>query len=248
MSAATGLRRVNWRGLSHPARQGVTKALRGSHWYPGWIIAAHNDRLMAYPTGGYDSAVTVANGGPLPVPGADGNGGLRIIARAANVNFILANGVVSEPTVAVVIAAGIYAITVTATVASHTAAAVVAAIRSHALAYKLIDITATGTGLGLVATFAETIVPHVRLFGVARSEVDVSDQTSADVALDTLDPSFISRLIETGELGLLYASAPPVPCEVEIEDNQTMSIAWAPLRLQTRCVDVEDGLAYCQIG
>ena len=79
MTATATQRRALWLGHTHAPREGVTKALRGTLWRPGWLLVAHNDRLMPNPTGGFNNANAVNDGGPLSVAGADADGGLRII-------------------------------------------------------------------------------------------------------------------------------------------------------------------------
>ena len=91
MAATTVQRRPKWLG-EHCTRHGVNNILRGTKWEAGWLIASHDDRLMAYPDGGFDNATTAINGGPLQVPGADANGGLRLIAKRRSITFALVNG------------------------------------------------------------------------------------------------------------------------------------------------------------
>jgi hypothetical protein len=242
MTAATSLRRPEWLGHSHPARMGVSKALRGSHWYPGWVMVAHNDRLMPYPDGGFDNAITVANGGPLPVAGADANGGLRVIAHQPNVQFAITAD--TDLSVETVVSGGKWAVIVRADVTAHSANDVERAVRGHAHARELIDIAHTGTGAGLVALFVAADAPHVRIAGVARAEVDASSEV-ADVELGAAS---IGAMVEAGEYGLFIDGDDRPTAIMGIKDNQTATYLPLPLMLPVRCVEQRDDLAFCRVG
>lgn len=222
---------------------GISKALRGSHWFPGWVMVGHNDRLMPYPDGGFNSAVTVVNGGPLAVAGADANGGLRVIAHQPNVQFQISTAVALS--VQTTIVSNKWVVIVKADATAHTANDVELAIRAHAHARELIDIVHTGSGAGLIALLAAADVPHVRLVGVSRSEVDVSDQTSADVEFE---PHDLAMLCEAGEYGLFIDGDDLPSADMGIKDNQTATYLPLPLMLTARCVEQRDDLAFCRIG
>jgi len=238
MAATTVQRRPKWLG-EHATRHGATSILRGTKFEAGWLIASHDDRLMAYPDGGFNNALTAINGGPLQVPGADANGGLRIIAKRKSVSFTLQNGA----SVAVSVLQN--AVLLTCPVASTTANAARAALAGNAEAAKLIDIGVTGSGTGFVAAIVQTPVPCVTLFGVAKVPVDAST-----MATDT--PIVVGSALEaqgdTGCFGLLYSDAPhPGQC-VDIINNNEVSPVRTYLCLTVECKSVLEDLAFCEVG
>lgn len=242
MAAAEKLRRPAWRGHSHPARMGVSKALHGAHWYPGWVMVAHGDRLMPYPDGGFDNAVTAANGGPLQFAGADANGGLRVIAHRPNVQFQIAPA--ADLSVLTTLSGGKWIVIVSDDAMANSANDVESLVRGHAHARELIDIAHTGTGAGLVAAGGPTDVPHVRLYGISRAEVDVS----AEVADVELGEASIAAMCEVGEYGLFIDGDDGPPTGMGVMDNQTATYTPEPLMLPVHCVEERDDLAFCQVG
>ena len=164
MTAIATLRRPVWRG-PHSPRHGVTTILRGASWKAGWVIVAHalagtGDRLMPYPTSGFNSAVTAANGGPLQVPGGDVNGTLRVIAKIPNARFYM-------PTTGAGSAAAVQVThgsvtTVIVTIGSATTALTVwQAVRAHAEANEVVDIGLAGTGASLAVAISTTDAPSL---------------------------------------------------------------------------------------
>jgi hypothetical protein len=245
MAAATEqVRIIIQRNRASRADEGVTKALRGTKWKRGWFLVAHDDRLMPYPTGGFNSTVTAANGGPLQVPGADANGGLRFIARQPNVSVQLGLSGAGTAVTAIVVedtGTGIK-IDITANL-SAVANTVARAILAHAQAAALVDVGVTGTGLGIVAAILEAAVPFVRPYGWADSEVNVEDQVS-DV---TLDPLSQLGAVQYGIGRLLTDDTVKTPGPVFLTDNQTVTTNYAALKLPLRCDHLFDGDAYCEV-
>lgn len=245
MAAATEqVRIIIQRNRASRADAGVTKALRGTKWKRGWFLVAHDDRLMPYPDGGFNSAVTAANGGPLQVPGADGNGGLRLIGKQANVSIALSQsgaGTAVTSVLVVDVGAGLR-IEVTSNL-SATAATVQSAMLGNARVADLVDVAFTGTGLGVSGTIVETAVPFVRPYGWATSEVDVTGEAS-DV---TLDPLSQLGAVEYGIGRLLTDGTVMTPGTVFLTDNQTVTTNYAALKLPLRCDHLFDDDAYCEV-
>jgi len=238
MAATTVQRRPKWLG-EHATRHGATSILRGTKFEAGWLIACHDGRLMAYPDGGFNNALTAINGGPLQVPGADANGGLRIIAKRKSVSFTLQNGA----SVAVSVLQN--AVLLTCPVASTTANAARAALAGNAEAANLIDIGVTGSGAGFVAAIVQTSVPCVTLFGVSKVPVDASTMaTDTPIAVG----SALEAQGDTGCFGLLYSDAPhPGQC-VDIINNNEVSPVRTYLCLTVECKSVLEDLAFCEVG
>lgn len=140
---------------------------------------------MAYPEGGFNSAASLAlttdQGGPLSVTGADANGALKMIAKAPNVRFQLANG--ASTVITVTRGSGNTDILLTCAVASITAAVAARVLLADAQTKELIDVAPSGTGAGLVAAFAQAAVPFVRIYGIAGGECD-NTGSSTDLALE----------------------------------------------------------------
>lgn len=238
MAATTVQRRPKWLG-EHATRHGATSILRGTKFEAGWLIACHDGRLMAYPDGGFNNALTAINGGPLQVPGADANGGLRIIAKRKSVSFTLQNGA----SVAVSVLQN--GVLLTCPVASTTANAARAALAGNAEAAKLIDIGVTGSGLGFVAVIAQTAVPCVTLFGVSKVPVDASTMaTDTPIAVG----SALEAQGDTGCFGLLYSDAPYPGQYVDIINNNEVSPVRTYLCLTVECKSVLEDLAFCEVG
>lgn len=248
MAAATEqVRIIIQRNRASRADEGVTKALRASKWKRGWFLVAHDDRLMPYPTGGFNNANTAAAGGPLQVPGADGNGGLRLIAKEPGVIYAQqGSGAGSAVTSITVTDAGAQRLIYVSMNLSATAATVARALLAHAEASKLVDVGFTGTGGGIVAdigTGTPESVPFVRPYGWADSEVNVEDQAS-DV---TLDPLSVLGSVQYGIGRLLTDDTVKTPGTVYLTDNQTVTTNYAALKLPLRCDHLFDGDAYCEV-
>ncbi len=245
MAAATEQVRINiQRSRASRADESVNKALRGSKWKRGWFLVAHDDRLMPYPDGGFNNTNTAAAGGPLQVAGADGNGGLRLIAKQPSVSAVLSqSGAGTAVTSVAVVDTGTgLRVEVTSNL-SATAAAVQSAMLGNARVAGLVDVAFTGTGLGVSGTIVETAVPFVRPYGWADSEVNVEDQTS-DV---TLDPLSVLGSVQYGIGRLLTDDTIKTPGTVYLTDNQTVTINYAALKLPLRCDHLFDGDAYCEV-
>mgnify|MGYP003557419867 FL=1 len=237
MAATTVQRRPKWLG-EHCTRHGVNNILRGTKFEAGWLIASHDDRLMAYPDGGFNNATTAINGGPLQVPGADANGGLRLIAKRRSVTFTLVNGTLG-------VSVTYNSIVLTCPVASTTAlAAKQYLLERHSVA-ELVDVGFSGTGGGLVAAIASTAVPCVRLFGVSKVPVDASTMAT-DTAI--VVGSALEAQGDTGVFGLIYSGAPFPGCKVAVINNNEISVTRTPLCLEVECVSVLDDLAFCEVG
>lgn len=245
MAAATEqIRIIIQRNRASRADAGVTKALRGTKWKRGWFLVAHDDRLMPYPDGGFNSAVTAANGGPLQVPGSDADSGLRVIAKQPNVRF---SNTVSGAGTAITVTVEDAGSTLDLLVTCNTG--VVArdaqrAILAHAQAASLVDVGFTGTGGSPVSNFpTPTAVPFVRPYGWATSEVDVTGEAS-DV---TLDPLSQLGAVEYGIGRLLTDGTVMTPGTVFLTDNQTVTTNYAALKLPLRCDHLFDDDAYCEV-
>jgi hypothetical protein len=237
MAATTVQRRPKWLG-EHGTRHGATSILRGTKFEAGWLIANHDGRLMAYPDGGFDNALTAVNGGPLQVPGADANGGLRIIAKRRNVTFTLTNGTLG-------VSVTNHSIVLTCPVASTTALAAKQYLLERYSVAELIDVGFSGTGAGLVATIASTAVPCVTLFGVSKVPVDASTMAT-DTAI--VVGSALEAQGDTGCFGLIFNGAPYPGCKVAVINNNEVSTLRTPLCLEVECVSVLEDLAFCEVG
>ncbi len=244
MAAATSQVEMKESGASCADRQGPNKVLAGAAWKRGWIMCGHDDRLMPYPTNGFNNADTPAAGGPLQVAGADGNGGLRLIAKQPSVSAVLSqSGAGTAVTSVAVVDTGTgLRVEVTSNL-SATAAAVQSAMLGNARVAGLVDVAFTGTGLGVSGTIVETAVPFVRLLGKAVAEADFSDEV-ADVDIEVLaDAPYTQRF---GVLGLMMAAAFAVPGRKYVLDNQTATENYAALLLPIHCVEVDEDLAFCR--
>lgn len=243
MAAATSIRRRPAQGSNPVPRHGTLKALRGTAWKQGWLLAAHGERIMNYPDGGFNSAasllLTTDQGGPLSVTGADANGALKMIALQPNVRFQLANG--ASTSITVTRGAANTDILLTCAVASVTATVASQALLAQAQVAELIDVAPSGTGAGFVAVFAQTAVPHVRIYGVAGGDVDNSGAVTDLV----LEYGTASEVAYTGKF--LFPGSPPVTsgtfspphCGAFI-DNQTVAACQLPLQLRAEICGVED--------
>lgn len=241
MAAATNTRRRPAQGSNPIPRHGAIKALRGTAWKIGWLLAAHDERIMPYPDGGFNSAaslaLTVAQGGPLSVTGADANGALKMIAKRPNVRFQLVNG--ASTVITVTRGAANTDILLTCAVASITSAVAARSLLDNAQVKELIDVAPSGTGAGLVAVFAQTAVPHVRIYGIAGGEVDNSG-SATDLALEY---GAASEVAVTGKFLFLGSGSggtfSPPQCGAFI-DNQTVAACQLPLQLTAEICGVED--------
>lgn len=236
MAATTGLRRFNFMGGREFERFGALSVLRGATWKPGWALAYHDGRVMPVPEGGWNNALTPTNGGPLQVPGADANGGLRVIASRAGVTLTITNAA----TVSVVV--NYDAITLFCPVASTTAIVAKQLLLERANVSELIDVWFTGTGAGLVAALLATAVPCVRYYGISAAEVDNSASATDVAFLDAKPPMVaivgIAPFVNDGGI---------VPGQVvSLIDNQTVARSRQPLCLQLRCIVVDAEYAYCE--
>jgi len=249
MAAVTLQRRVEFNG-AYEGVPGMAKIVQGTKYKRGWVMVGHydpanlTDRMMRYPTGGFDSALSIAAGGPLAVAGADANGGFRVIAKEPNVKLQIANGATTSVTVT---QSTIFkVILLTADVATVTAAVALQALLGNDQAGELIDAHYTGTGAGLIAVFAASQAPFIRLLGVAAGEFDASDVTGADTALDKF--AHYAQIM-SGSVGLLPdATSPPTAGQMGwITDNATVTADWAPLLLPVYVDKVSGGLAFCRL-
>jgi len=247
MSAVTLQRRIEWNG-AYEGVPGIAKIVRGTKYKRGWVMVGHftdsTDRMMRYPTSGFDSTASLADGGPLAVAGADANGGFRVIAREPNVHLQIVNGATTS--VVVNQNTTVKVILLTADVATVTAAVALQALLGNEQAGELIDAHYTGTGAGLIAALTSTQVPWVRLLGVASGEFDASDVTGADTALDKF--AHYAQIM-SGSVGLLPdATSPPTAGQMGwITDNATVTADWAPLLLPVYVDKVSGGLAFCRL-
>lgn len=245
MAAATQMRHISERGGSACDRAGLGYILDGTKWYRGTILVGHGNRMMAYPDGGFNNSTTATLGGPLQVAGADGNGGLRLIAKRPNVRFELATGAAASVIVTDTGATQTVSVVVVTADDSDLANSVVAAVRAHAAASQLLDIVATGNGSSVVGTQVPIDVPFVRLLGLANGDVDA---TAADIVADVEieNPNDYPYTVRVGELGLEIDAAFSLPGVKYISDNQTLTENYAALKLPIFVPEVEDGLAYAK--
>jgi len=245
MSAATQQRRITPMGDTLREMPGLSKVLRGLVYHRGCVLVGHGDRQMPYPTGDYNSAALLADGGPLQIAGADANGGLRAIAKQPNVRVSIVNGaslaiVVGDPGPDILIA-------VTCPVASTTATALATALNDNAQVAQLASFTFTGTGAGFVLAFAAATIPWVRVLGLASGPFDSSAWPPGTD--EPCDPNAVGVTAFVGELGLeMDDSAPPAAGQIcYLIDNQTVSANFAALALPLCCVEVRDGQAMCRL-
>lgn len=247
--AVTTQRRITFNG-AYEGVPGISKIVRGTKYMRGWIMVGHSnaaggsERMMRYPTSGFDSATAMNDGGPLAIAGADANGGLRVIALEPNVNFAVTAG--ASTSVTVTNSATSKLVTLTADVATMTAANAVQAVQANAEANKLVMLTYTGTGAGLIAAAVAAYAPYVRLLGVAAGEFDATDVTGSDT---TLDPYEHYAQIMQGSIGLVPDSTtPPIAGQMAwVTDNAIVTADWAPLLLPVYCDKVSGGLAFCRL-
>lgn len=247
MSAATQIRKIVQRGSAGADIPGLAKILAGTKWYRGSILVGHGDRMMVYPTGGFNNANTATAGGPLQVPGADGNGGLRLIAKEPGVRYVQqGSGAGSAVSSITVTDTGTTRQIYVSMNLSATAATVARALLAHAEASKLVDVGFTGTGGGIVADIGLVTpesVPFVRLLGLANGDVDATaDSSDVDVA----DPIDYPYTIRRGVLGLVPDAAFSLSGRKYVTDNQTVTENYAALKLPIFCDEVDDGLAFCR--
>lgn len=243
MSAATQQRRITAMGDTLREMPGLSKVLRGLVYHRGCVLVGHGDRQMPYPTGGFNSAALLADGGPLDIIGAI-NGGLRAIAKQPNVRFSIVNGAslaieVGDPGPDILIAVTIPPSTTTAALASAlNGSAEVAALASFAF---------TGTGAGFVLAFAAATIPWVRVLGLASGPFDSSAWPPGTD--EPCDPNAVGVTVYVGELGLeMDESSPPAAGQVcYLNDNQTVSANFSALALPLCCVEVRDGQAMCRL-
>ena len=248
MAAATSQVEMKESGASCADRQGPSKVLAGAAWKRGWIMCGHDDRLMPYPTNGFNNANTAAAGGPLQVPGADGNGGLRLIAKEPGVRYVQQGSGAGTAVTSITITESGSVIDIYVSMnLSATASTVARALKANAEVMRLLtDVHYTGSGGGIVAdigTGTPESVPFVRLLGKAVAEADFSDEV-ADVDIEVLaDAPYTQRF---GVLGLQMAAAFSVPGRKYVLDNQTATENYAALLLPIHCVEVDDDLAFCR--
>jgi hypothetical protein len=242
VSAATKFRHITDRGGESFDRPALASILAGTKWYRGTVVVGHGSRMMAYPTNGFNNANTPTAGGPLQVAGADGNGGLRLIAKRPNVRFELATGAAASVIVTDTGATQTVSVVVVTADDSDLANSVVAAVRAHAAASQLLDIVATGNGSSVVGTQVPIDVPFVRLLGLANGDVDNSASV-ADVDVDNVND--YPYTVRRGVLGLEIAAAMSLPGPKFVTDNQTITENYAALLLPIHCDEIDDGLGYC---
>lgn len=241
MSAATLQLRWTKHGCGQRVRNGVTKVLRGASWKSGWVIVAHNDRLMPYPTGGFDSAVTIANGGPLNIAGADANGGMRLIAKFPKVRLSVTRGGVAN-TLTVLYSSGTNVDILIVLTNTATAQDEHLLIRSHAEAMRYVDCNFTGNGGGVAGAQSLTDVPHVRIYGISQSEVK-NDDASNDLDFTEGDQA---EVCEYGMFKISSSAALSVPAKAFLADNQAVQPLAAPLLLPVHVVGYDqDDRAIC---
>lgn len=245
MSAATQQRRINSMGDTLREMPGLSKVLRGVVYHRGCVLVGHGDRQMPYPTGGFNSAIALVDGGPLQIIGADANGWLRAIAKQPNVRVSIVNGaslaiVVGDPGPNVLIS-------VTCPVASTTAAVLASALNGNAEVAALASFAFTGTGAGFVLEWDAATIPWVRVLGLASGPFDSSAWPSGSD--EPCAPNAVGVTAFVGELGLeMDDSAPPAAGQIcYLTDNQTVSANFSALALPLRCVEVRDGQAMCRL-
>lgn len=243
--ATTLQRRIEFSGAFEGV-PGLAKIVRATAYKRGWVMVGHDDRMMAYPTNGFNSATATTEGGPLAVAGADANGGFRVIAKEPNVSFQVANGANTVVTVVNLTGLTLKVVLLTGSVAYLTAAEAVQAVQANAEANKLVDLTYTGTGAGLIEVAPATSVPWVRILGVAGGEFDATDVTGADTALDKF--AHYAQIMQ-GSIALVPDSTtPPVAGQVGwIKDNDTVTADWAPLLLPVFVDKISGGMAFCRL-
>lgn len=254
MTPTTTIRRLDSVGGNRTPRHVAFKVLRGASWKMGWLLVSHGlvgtgDRLMPYPTGGFNNTLTPANGGPLQIAGADANGGIRAIAKVPNLGYAQTVSGAGALTVSILYSATGFAIAVLVQApAATTASAICVAIQSSE-ARDLIETTFTGGGAGVAVTSSTSpyaTVPYVRIAGIAGGEAD----NTADVVND--NPLVLGcnpEQVYMGRLGLLWDGviAIQAPQKVWAIDNQTVAATYTPMCLPIWCSSFDDDRCVCEI-
>lgn len=247
MTAIATLRRPHWRG-PHSPRHGVSKILRGAAWKAGWVLAAHNDRLMPYPVFGYSgtfaAALTIDKGGPLQVTsGAD-----SILMISSQPGTTWQYNVGGTAPVVTIAGSGTGSAIVVTGPTTATMATIYQALLAHAGAAKVGMFSLAGTGAATIgAAAAPAAVPFVRIYGVAKADVD----NSADLINDALLPlgSPEESCGDAGIYGLEMAEPGTAPGPAWLVDNQTVTfIDSNSLYLPLPCRSIEDDLAFCDLA
>jgi hypothetical protein len=216
--------------------------LRGARLYQGSLAFLHDDgtngaRLM--PAQFLNNANLPAAGGPLQVAGADGNGGLRFIARRPNVKIGIATSGTGTDIVAPVTVSYGASVSIAFTVGSNTTALI---FREEAMANaevrSLLDIGFTGTGASVMGTVASsTKVPFVRIAGVMKEGFDNSGNASADLVVTDrivdVNTGCVSMVNDTTD----PASAADVGGLVTVLDDLTIARTAFPLQLDVELFD-----------
>lgn len=185
----------------------------------------------------------------LTVPGANAgaNAGVILSSREDKVRIVFANGGNSQ-----VLSVGIaYGDTIDITVnlatdnagaVTSTANAVVAAIRAHAEANRILRAKATGNGTGLAAVITATAVPHITLLGVNNQRRYTNDVAQTDVL-----PQYIAFTV--GPWGMQGNNKPPVANQTPayLVDDQTVTLTADPLSLRAPVVANDQGLIFVDL-
>lgn len=241
--------RTEWHH-QHPKTRKCAQILRNAKIFAGSLCFAHNGRVM--PAQSLDNENTIATGGPLIVAGATSPGDLRIIAKVPNVKLTIVNGAALAVTAnyAPSTTTGkFWDLRVTAVIGTTTASAVVNAIRAHALANSLVDITYVGLATstdGNVSAQTVTDVPHVEILGICMRGYDNTDSPSADVTLPTQANEFAYGEVWMNNDGTISATvAADVPGQCAIVDDASVSQYFLPLRLTARTIEVSPFKGVC---
>lgn len=252
MTATATLRRPLWRG-PHSPRHGVTKILRGASWKSGWVILAHglasvNDRLMSVPDGGFNTAVTAANGGPLQVAGADANGGVRVIGKVPGLGYSQTIAGAGAVAVSILYNTLGFAVEVNVSVPAATTAVSVCVALQSSQAADLLDASYSGSGAGVAVTAAVAAVPFVRVYGVARADVDNTSDVVNDNDLLRGTPE--EACGDAGLYGLEFTGTAYAPALAYLIDNQTVAFIRGAtgLYVQVPCRFIDDGQAFCDLA
>lgn len=189
----------------------------------------------------------VPSAGLLAVAGADANGGLNVFSHQPNVRYSQITGGANKTLgVSVVFAASTIDIIVQLATdgggaSTSTAAIVMNAVLTHALAAKYLQLNYTGNGTGLAAAFAAALVPVVNLIGISTNTYD----NSAGVAALS-----IPMVMQRGTIAVApLASDPPtaamIGSKVAFADDITVKATVGPLDLSVTLSDIlPDGTVF----
>jgi hypothetical protein len=227
MTAATKQTTTYWHPSVLATRRAPLLLLQGVTVPKGSVAYCHNGRIM--PAGDFDNSNSTTLGGPLAVAGADGNGGLRVIALRNNVRFGITAGASMSATIIAVSYGTTIDITVTCDVTAVTSSVLANLLWGNALIAKLIRVNYTGTGAGLVAAAALALAPCVQVLGIAVFDLVNGLNPAADMPLTFSGVNFEFGRVFLANDGSYPVSALDVGTRCKLLDNITVTQKLSPL-------------------